>query len=233
MADEGLLPEPDVGLDFSLPHDINAEGNAASPGNNAYELMDYSPVRDIEDKIRQTPAPNDNLVITKENVGLHEVLQNRPSDRGEAFEAFNVSSSKHLQDKKSLRTDDGENEESPKCKKPRQSLFGPPMENTEEGQLDDLFEEQSEELMNPGNSTHEPEILTPSICSFMCSLNLEQQIGENHQPEPPFNFESGLAESEMDFMSPRVSPAPGQGDTTIPPDHQVSLSTLSKHTMIG
>ena len=228
-----MLAEPDVELDFNLPHSVNAESDGASPGKNAYEPMNYSPVRNTEDKIRQAPAPNDNLVIAEENDGLHEVLQDRPSDRGEALEAFNISSSKHLQDKKSLRTEDGENEESPKSKKPRQSLFGPPMETPEEDQLDDLFEEQPEELMNSENSTLEPEIPTPSIGSFMCNLNLEQQIGENHHPELPFNFESGLAESELDFMSPRVSPAPSQGDTTISPDHQVSLSTFSKHAMIG
>jgi len=232
MADEGILPKPDVELDFNLPQGINAEGGAASPGTTDYGLTNYSPVHKPEDKIQQTPEPNNNLDNPEENVGQHEVLQKRLLDLGEASEVFNASSSKRPQNKNSPRTNGGENEESPKFKKPRQSLFGPPMENLEEEEFDYLFEEQPEDVISQGNSTHKPDILTPSIGSFMCNLNLEQQIGKDHYSEPTFNFESGLAESEMDFMSPRVSPAPNQGDNIILPDRQVSLSAFSKHAMI-
>ncbi|KAE8853720.1 hypothetical protein HRS9122_00712 [Pyrenophora teres f. teres] len=216
MADEEMLPRPEVGFDFILPHGIDAEDDVATSETNAYGPTNPSPDREMMEDIQQTSKPDNGLDITEANVGQHEasfgMLQERSPDDGRVSDAPNRSYSEASKNKKSPRTDEAEEEESQKSKKPRQSLFGPPMEELEADEFDDLFEEQPRDLLNQENDVSEPEIPETGIGSYLSSLSIEQQTGEDHQSKAPSDSGSILAYNDTDFLFSKV---------VIPPDPQL------------
>ncbi|EDU48350.1 conserved hypothetical protein [Pyrenophora tritici-repentis Pt-1C-BFP] len=162
MADGGMLPMAEVGFDFILPHGIDTDDDVATSEINAYKSANPSPDHEMMEDIQQTSKPDDGLAITEANVDQHEasfdMLQERFPEDVCASEAPNCSGSEVPKNKKSRRTDDDEQDNNERSKKPRQSLFGPQMEDPEGDGLDDLFEEQPGDLLNQENDMNEPGI---------------------------------------------------------------------------
>jgi hypothetical protein len=162
------------------------------------------------------------------NHQILQILEQGFSDDDDAPQAFDRSWSGHQArkspstSKKSPRTDDGNDEASPRVKRPRQSLFGGPKDEIEEDQFDDLFGELPEEgLRDQADNLLETAVPRENIGNRLSGLDLEAQETEVHSSEQPLNLGFGFEESERDSMSPRVSPALTDGNIVIPPDTQV------------
>ncbi|PZC91253.1 C6 zinc finger domain protein [Pyrenophora tritici-repentis] len=215
MADGGMLPMAEVGFDFILPHGIDTDDDVATSEINAYKSANPSPDHEMMEDIQQTSKPDDGLAITEANVDQHEasfdMLQERFPEDVCASEAPNCSGSEVPKNKKSRRTDDDEQDNNERSKKPRQSLFGPQMEDPEGDGLDDLFEEQPGDLLNQENDMNEPGIPETGIGSCLSSLNLEQQTGEYDHPKTPSDSGSIIEYNDTPFLFSQV---------VIPPDPQ-------------
>jgi hypothetical protein len=152
------------------------------------------------------------------------ILPKGYSDDEDADESFDRSWTYHRalkptqEAKKSPRRSD-EDEMSPKTKKPRQSLFGGPVEDDSGDQPETSSEDQNIDVLDvpiPGQG----------IRHRMSSLSLEQQEREDSHSERPFHLGFGFASSDRACSSPRLSRAASEESRiAIPPDDQVSAST--------
>jgi len=239
--DGNLPPKPDVEFDFNLPHGMDVEENAKGDDqsmndHHADDGMPQDPDVDMHDEDSGDFHSKD--ARHHQNSAQHDMnyntLEEGFSDDEDAPKAFDRSWIAHQarrsspKSKKSPRTDDGDDEASPRSKKPRQSLFGGLAEEVEEDHFDDLFEEQPDDpLVDEEVDLPETEMPRQSIGNRMSSLNLDQQEREVSPFEQQFNlgFEQP-GDSDREGMSSRGSPAPSDGEIVIPPDTQVRLFIL-------
>jgi hypothetical protein len=239
---DSMPPRPDVEFDFNLPHGIDAgdsvKGNLHSThgyqeNDNLPKAMHEHVEQDIDIDMRDR-SNDDNSIYDQNssdqdmNHQILQILEQGFSGDDDAPQAFDRSWSGHQArkspstSKKSPRTDDGDDEASPRVKRPRQSLFGGPTDVIEEDQFDDLFGELPEEgLRDQADNLLETEVPRENIGNRLSSLDLEAQETEVHSSEQPLNLSFGFAESDRDSMSPRVSPGLSDGEIVIPPDTQV------------
>ncbi|KAI4933424.1 uncharacterized protein J4E92_003090 [Alternaria infectoria] len=237
MEDDGMPTRPEVEFDFNLPHGLDAEQETVAHNADTDDVVrsrsdgghdDDEPMEDVQQAVQRDLELN----APRQNAAQHDMnyntLEEGFSDDEDAPKAFDRSWTAHQarrsspKSKKSPRTDDGDDEASPRSKKPRQSLFGGLTEEVEEDHFDDLFEEQPDDpLVDEGVDLPETEIPRQSIGNRMSSLNLDQQERELSPFEQQFNlgFEQP-GDSDREGMSSRGSPAPSDGEIVIPPDTQ-------------
>ncbi|RMZ74238.1 c6 finger domain [Pyrenophora seminiperda CCB06] len=231
MAEERMLPRSEIEFDFDLPHGIDPEEDVIAESTHADTPAGCPQEPHIMNETRQTTTPNDDLSILKENTDLQKmscILQKGLADDGDdSPEAIHRPSSEPSKSKRSPRTDDGEDEESPESKKICQSLFGPfaapveeavkePVEGPEEENFDYLFEDPPEDLANKEYNMHELGTTGTGIGGYVTGLDLEQQIGKDHHPEPSSDFKPALAESNQESLSPIFSPLAPEEEPIIP-----------------
>ncbi|KAI4646303.1 uncharacterized protein J4E78_009225 [Alternaria triticimaculans] len=229
-----MPPRPDVDFDFNLPHglDDDATGEQQEPHaqsfNNDLFSQNDNPLDDTHQPMELDQDHNQGGQNSVHDDMNYNGLEEGFSDDDDAPKAFDRSWTTHqarrssLKSKKSPRTDDGDDEPSPRTKKPRQSLFGGLVEEVEEDHFDDLFEEQPDDcLVDEEVDLPETEMPRQSIGNRMSSLNLDQQEREVSPFEQQFNlgFEQP-GDSDREGMSSRGSPAPSDGEVVIPPDTQ-------------
>jgi len=234
---------PEVEFDFNLPHGLDAEPETIAHNAHPDDVVrsrsdgghdDDEPMEDVQQAVQRDL----DLDPPRQNAAQHDMnyntLEEGFSDDEDAPKAFDRSWTAHRarrsspKSKKSPRTDDGDDEASPRSKKPRQSLFGGLAEEVEEDHFDDLFEEQPDDpLVDEEVDLPETEMPRHSIGNRMSSLNLDQQEREVSPFEQQFNlgFEQP-GDSDREGMSSRGSPAPSDGEIVIPPDTQVRLFIL-------
>ncbi|KAF2130739.1 hypothetical protein P153DRAFT_336572 [Dothidotthia symphoricarpi CBS 119687] len=227
MVDNDMPPRPETEFDFSLPHGLEAGEDASNDDQND---------RDSLHDLFNSPEPDNDNEHNKIDHNDHDLNpENRNNDQQDlnycAFakgfsddedgdETFDgswaghqakTSSSRNKKSPRRSETDDADDEESPRMKKPRQSLFGGPDEEVEEDEPDRRVTEDQSGL----DALDTPE---QGIRNRISSLNLDQQEDETIRP---FNLGFGLASSDRGSISPRSSPAPSEGSVIIPPDDQV------------
>ena len=195
MADDSMLPKPGCEFDFSLLPDLNAEEDNMDTSGG-----DQSATENHQDD-EGTNGSNEALETTE-----YTFAQGFSDDEG-GEEAFDRTFAGHQarkasskQKKPPRRSEDGDadDEDSPKAKKPRKSLFGGgPVEDTEEPHNfeDDLPEAiQDQEMEDRVNDVEEDSssshISKPDIRQRMSSLNLDMQ---EQQDSRPFSLGFGLA----------------------------------------
>jgi len=228
--DDNMPPRPEVEFDFNLPHGIDAEQAAPADETDVRNSQaGLEPMEDVQQTVEQDDAPGLLLQDSAQHDMNYNTLEAGFSDDEDAPKAFDRSWTAHRarkyspRNKKSPRTDDGDDEPSPKSKKPRQSLFGGLAEEVEEDHFDDLLEEQPDDhLVDEEIDLPETELPRQSIGNRMSSLNLDQEEREADPFEQQFNlgFEQP-GDSDREGMSSKGSPAPSDGEIVIPPDTQV------------
>ncbi|KAF2829626.1 hypothetical protein CC86DRAFT_344135 [Ophiobolus disseminans] len=212
MADDTMPPRPNCEFDFNLPHGIDTE-EAMDVDNDPQQNNEES-TDDPMDDLFNDPEPDDVIGADDQHDALnYKTFEAGFSDDEGGTEVFDRSWTVHQarkappKQKKSPRRsedDDGDNESSPKLKKPRKSLFGGPVEERETAALED----------------HVPNAHSVSgldVRQRMSSLNLDQQEA---QDERPFHLGFGLGSSERGSMSPGPSRAPSEDSVFIPRDNQ-------------
>ncbi|KAI4666315.1 uncharacterized protein J4E79_002352 [Alternaria viburni] len=228
MVDQNMPPRPEVEFDFNLPHGIDSEVSLSNEPDNIVPQTDHEPMEDVQQTVEQDDALGPLLQDSAQHDMNYNTLEEGFSDDEDAPKAFDRSWTAHQarrsspKSKKSPRTDDGDDEPSPRTKKPRQSLFGGLAEEVEEDRFDDLFEEQPDDhLVDEEVDLPETEMPRQSIGNRMSSLNLDQEEKEADPFEQQFNlgFEQP-GDSDREGMSSRGSPAPSDGEIVIPPDTQ-------------
>jgi hypothetical protein len=225
LQDDSMPPRPDVEFDFNLPHGIDTEDD----GNREQQLDDSV---DYDHSSEKLDSPEDVYHTSELNNGKQDlnygILPKGFSDDEAAGEAFDRSWSGHQARKSPYKnkkppkrsSEDGDDEASPTGKKPRQSLFGGSAEEDEEEQPDDYPIEQDNDDIHG--------LKTPGHCigNRISSLNLEQPEREISPSERQFNLGFGLATLDRGSMSPTPAPDPSEESIIIPPDTQVSVSSI-------
>jgi len=266
--DNSMPPRPECEFDFNLPHGIDtedgvprADGPTTSPGGNEamedVQQIDKEPVDDAMDDLFNDPEPNDAVGADdpddEQQTMYYNTLPKGFSDDEGGEEAFDRSWTAHQarkaspKQKKSPRRsedDDGDDESSPRIKRPRKSLFGGPDEEVDNEQLENRIDGQDEDLIDDHDHDRidnqqenridnqneerahdqEEDLVThkaarPDIRQRMSRVNLDQQEA---QDDRPFNLGFGLGSSERDSTSPRPSRAASEESVDIPPDDKVS-----------
>lgn len=255
--DVSTLAAPVCEFDFNLPHGIENEDEVMSQNDHiqsgqasqvingpeeAQESMDYL-FDEPESHDTTSYAPHTD-VDSQHNMNLATFPEGFSDDEDESGEkAYDrtwethqarKASSKQKKSPRRSEEDDGNEEGSPRAKEPRKSLFGGPVEDVEDQQLEERFEDQDDDIMvdqeqivvdaQDGSSAgnHEDmnafEAPRPDIRHRMSSLTVDQQAAQN-TGELSLGF--GLDSSEFDGMSPTPSRAPSEDSVVIPPDDQV------------
>jgi hypothetical protein len=247
MADKTISPRPEVEFDFVLPHGVDA---TASEQNAPGDAEDHNTVEDIHDSAerdvdidmrersdsgRHSRNTSNDLIANDQDLaegGMnYNTFEQGFSDDDDAPKAWDRSWTAHQarrsspKSRKSPRDEEGDYEDSPKSKKPRQSLFGGLSEDVEEDESADHFEEQPEErLVNQAEDSLETPVPRHSIGNRMSSLNLDQQEREASPSYQQFHIGFDQpGDSDREDMSSRGSPALSDGEIVIPADTQVSL----------
>ena len=212
LTGDAMPPRPECEFDFNLPNGIEMEDGALLAQDTTATTDNNDPMEDAQ----RTDQEVDELFVDDENNAQqpmnYDTFQPGFSDDEGGEEAFDRSWGGHQarraspKKKKSPRRSedgDGDDEGSPRTKRPRKSLFGGPNEEIED--------------MNVSKASR------PNIRHRMSSLNLDQQEA---QDERTFNLGFGLGSSERDSMSPVPSRAPSEDSIIIPPDDQVGLPSM-------
>lgn len=215
MADDSMPPRPETEFDFNFPDGIDSEDDIPNVGQNDYGSLDGLP-----DSSKPSGNHNSNSHYANQQDDDYSTAMKGFSDDEAGDETFDSSwttnrvENNNFMIKKSprrLNADDADDEDSPKVKRPRQSLFGGPDRGIEECGLDQPTEDYQ--------SDHDT-INTPGkgIRNCMSSINLGEEDGASQS----FSLGFGLELSDKGSMSSRTSPAPSEGSIIIPPDDQVS-----------
>jgi hypothetical protein len=233
-----MLPRPEPEFDFSLPHGISTDADQLEDGdqeavNHAVDQNSQDHM-DIDDAEPFTGDIDDLFVDRDDPTQPHlnyETYQSGFSDDEGHEQAFDRSMSANKarkappKNKKSpRRSDNGDgsdhrnDEESPKPKKPRKSLFGGPVDEDDD---EDRGGHVNDQVEAPLTS----QIPGLGIRERMSSLNLEQAEAEDQQIEDtgPIDMGFGLGLSERDSMSPPPSEPESEESVVIPPDNRVSI----------
>jgi hypothetical protein len=228
-------------FDFNLPHgteedDLSANivthAGVSQDTNNDHPLEQHTRTNDNSmDDLFDDPKPKDTTVNhdgddSQQPVNYEQLALDFSEDEG-IEQAFDRSWSAHLarkppsRKKKSPRRSqdsDGDDAASPRMKKPRQSLFGGPVE-------DSGVDERNEDDDDQNGNAHASEVARPDLRHHMSSLNLDQDgfEDENDQDDAPVDLSFGLGAFDRDSISPASSRAPSEGSFVRPPDNQVSM----------
>jgi hypothetical protein len=204
MMDDSLPGKPTVMFDFNLPYGLGVEEhnvdqefqqnvrlrNEQEDEDNTEDLSGNSTVASVRDNDSGT----DDQSIADQDLNYRQFSPSFSNDEGsgEAFERSYASyqakkrTTNATKDKKSPRRSDIDEEDyesSTRAKKPCQSLFVGPEEETEEGeQIDSLFASAT---------------LGHCIGNGISSLKLDQQLNRNDGLERPINPGFGLACSDI------------------------------------
>ncbi|KAF1851988.1 uncharacterized protein K460DRAFT_351845 [Cucurbitaria berberidis CBS 394.84] len=205
-------------FDFTLPY-----GTDIVDGGNNDEHYHDSTENDHQQQMSDTTETSNNLDLHDQNNSTqamnYSTFEKGFSDDEDAGEAFDRTGTGHQsgeslpKSKKSPRRSGGffDDEPSPSTKRPRQSLFGGPIDENEER----TFEEY---IMDQGDDANDPKPPGQGIRYRMSSLSLEQKDKERCPSERPFNLGFGLGSSDRGGTTPRASPAPSEESIIIPPD---------------
>ncbi|KAH7090744.1 hypothetical protein FB567DRAFT_590124 [Paraphoma chrysanthemicola] len=217
MTDDSMPPRPECEFDFDLPHGIDAEetepfaqDHNATPDEEPLD-SNMGHTDDHLDELFEDGRDNAQKLMN------YDTLAQGFSDDEEVDKAFDrswtahqarKSSPKHK--KKSPRRSedgDGDDEGSPRAKRPRKSLFGGPVEHIDTQQSANYPSSQSSVPHTPITPGH-------GIGHGMSSLNLDAP------DDRPINLGFGLDTSDRDSLSPVPSRAPSEESFIIPPDDQ-------------
>jgi hypothetical protein len=162
----------------------------------------------------------------QQSVNYEQLALDFSEDEG-IEEAFDRSWPAHLarkppRKKKSPRRSqdsDGDDEASPRMKKPRKSLFGGPA-----GEPGVEEREEDEDQNGDTYASGAARAARPDLRHRMSSLNLDEGDieDEGSQDNSPVDLSSGLGSFERSISS-AYSRAPSEDSFTIPPDNQVSM----------
>jgi hypothetical protein len=177
--DDNMPPRPVCEFDFNLPHGVDSEDPTASHNND--EPMEDAPqtIDDIDASFvddqehAQQPMNYDTFAPGfSDDEGGEATF-----DRTWAAQQARKVSPKNKKSPRRSETSDGGDEASTRTKRPRKSLFGGPVKEVDDGDIDGHCNSQNIDM-------DAPEAPTPDFRQRMSSLNLEQQDMENSEVFP-------------------------------------------------
>jgi hypothetical protein len=241
-ANDSMPPKPDCDFDFSLPHGIDNEDDMdTSIGDNGTTEQHQD---DPTDALFNDSSANDESGANDPNQAQptteYVLPPGFPDDEGgdEAFDRLwtghQARKAMPKQKKSPRRSEDGDgdDEASPRGKKPRKSLFGGgPVEDVEGEALlnveDELPEDIQDQVMKDRADEVEEDISSSSVPRHdirqrMSSLNLDLQEKPDNRS---FKLGFGIATSNRDEHSPVPSRAVSEESVAIPKEVGTVLKT--------
>jgi hypothetical protein len=230
MADDSMPSRPDCDFNFNLPHGIDDED-----ADDANDMTEGAPTAAEMDTLF-----NDDDQNAQQTVNYQTFAEGFSDDEG-GEEAFDRSWAGHKarkaspKQKKSPRRsedEDGDDEATPRVKRPRKSLFGGPgadiePEQPEDGEIED--EQLEDRVDEVEEQTTTPTEARPDIRQRMSILHLDQQEAQDTHP---YNLGFGLAPSERGSLSPARSRADSEDPVVIPPEVSVPFLRLMAFPML-
>ncbi|EAT77073.1 hypothetical protein HBI56_200140 [Parastagonospora nodorum] len=234
MANAGhdeMPPRPECEFDFNLPHGIDAEEDVIVNQNSAVERSNDEPtLGGSREDSNLDPLFFDDTDSAQQPMNYDSLPKGFSDDEGEglqfdrsceAEQARKPSPKSKKSPRRSNKGDVGE-EASPRAKRPRQSLFGGPVEEAQEPEFESNFNDQDVDV-NVDVDMDAPEP-SPDFRHRMSSLNLDQQeendteAFQNAQDDHPFDLGLGLGSFEQDDMLAMGSRAASEDSFMIPQD---------------
>lgn len=234
-AMDSMPPRLECEFDFNLPHGVDAEKlhvNAQEP----YNILDGDVAADgtVHANDDQNPLFADGVDPTLQPMKYNSLPKGFSDDEGadrhydrswEAEQARKPSPKSKKSPRRSNKGDVGD-EESPRIKRLRQSLFGGPVEEAQEPEIESNLNYRYID-MDIGLNAPQP---SPDFRQRISSLNLDQQEEhdteefQNAQDNCQFDLGLGLGSFEEDGMLATGSRAASEDSFIIPPDDQVSFA---------